>query len=218
MESAEFIINRARRRGIWTFLHIGKWEKRKNTEMLVRCFYDACNHTKVHAELRLKCSNPFNPNWETEYCGIRNKYESRYGKSTLIWNQKREYSAEEMVSLYHDCDFGLYASSGEAWNLSALESIACGLPTITTDFAGQSEYLAKYPKEFIVNTGTKKLANDGLFFKGDRGCWIEPDDDELFATIVHVLRNAEKIYESKRDECVNAVRKFTWANVAKKLI
>ena len=123
-----------------------------------------------------------------------------------------------MVSLYHDCDFGLYASSGEAWNLSALESIACGLPTITTDFAGQSEYLAKYPKELIVSTGTKKLANDGLFFKGDSGCWIEPDYDDLFAVIGYVLRNAEKIYESTREKCVKAVSEFTWTNAVKNIL
>ena len=217
MESTEYIINHARQRGYWTFLHIGKWEKRKNTEMLVRCFYEACEHTKVHAELKLKCSNPFNINWESACHKLKTEYEAvrKIGWTTLI---KGEFCMEDMPGLYHSCDFGLYASSGEAWNLPVLESIACGLPTITTDFAGQSEYLASYPKELIVSAGTKKLADDGLFFKGDKGCWIEPDYDELFAVIGYVLRNAEKIYELKRGECIKAVSEFTWANAVKNIL
>jgi glycosyltransferase involved in cell wall biosynthesis len=174
--------------------------------MIAKAFDEAQRKTGIHATLTMKCANPFNPDWQREFEKIVNS------KIYLIVGNNN------MKELYQEHDFGLYASRGEAWNLPLIESIACGLPTITTACTGQSEYLNDYPEPLIIRAGTKELADDGLFFKGDKGNWIIPDYESMVITTSYVLLNPERVYREYRQLCIDAVKPYTWEAAAKKLI
>jgi glycosyltransferase involved in cell wall biosynthesis len=207
----EEIIHRARQRGYWSFLHVGKYEERKSTNTLLEAFKIAVEQTGVPAILNAKIENPFdvdaNKNISFALTG---------DKDIRLWSGQQVTDAE-MARFYHESDFGLYASKGEAWGLPILESIACGLPTITSNWTGMSEYLKGYPDGLIVGTGNQAKADDGKFFRGDRGCWYVPDKEDLIERIKFVLRDAEQIYRHLRVSCVDAVKGYTWENAVKEL-
>lgn len=210
-QNAEEILHRMKQRGYITMLHVGKFEKRKSSVSIIQAFKQAVNETGIQAQLLMKCENPFNLKWYEEFDYARgscNCIHIFYGEG-----QKTE---KQIAEIYHNADFGLYASRGEAWGLGALEGIACGLPTITTNFSGQSEYLKDYPDELLIKNGTKEIADDSVFFKGDRGNWIVPDRDELKEKIKYVLQNSESIIMRKQ-EFTDSVRRFTWENAVKGL-
>lgn len=220
----EYNIERARRRGYWTFLHVGKWERRKNTRMIVECFYEACEELKIHANLRLKCNNPFDNTWHSQLVEIRNKYTDKYA-TVGAWRD----DLSDMADLYNDADFGLYASSGEAWNLPLLESMACGLPSICTNTGGQSEYIKNLPipaieendcyvvRDLIIRKTKKEIADDGMFYKGDRGSWLVPDRMELKEKIKYILQNAEAVIRLKQ-AYADSVKQYTWDNAIEGLL
>ncbi len=212
----EYVIERAKQRGYWTFLHIGKFEARKSSAMIIQAFQTACCQARVHANLIMKCENPFNPEWRREFDEAVRMQGNEYG--TVLLQKSGDLKDEDMAGMYQDCDFGLYASRGEAWGLPIMEGIASGLPTITTACTGQSEYLKDYPKILIVPCGEKEIADDGVFFRGDRGQWIVPSYDQIVLALKYVLLNPEFVYKSLRPHCVNAVREYTWQNAVKKII
>lgn len=204
-ERNEYVLMRAKNRGYYTFLHVGKWEKRKSTAAICKAFIAACNNTGIAATLKLKVNNPFNLAWQQEFITVCT--EIAYGRIELL---KNELTEKEMRYVYRDADFGLYASCGEAWNLPLLESIVSGLPCITTSWTGQGEYLQNYPKELLLQKGETETASDGLFFKGDVGNWIKPDLEEMIEKICYVLQNAGQVLSKVRPRCVESVKFFTW--------
>jgi glycogen synthase len=208
--SIDEVIHRWKQRGYLSFFHCGKYEDRKSSTMIIHAFQQAVNESGVMAQLYMKCENPFNGIWFEEFEHARGDCEfiHTYGQGNI----------ENMDILYHNFDFGLYASKGEAFGLPIIESIACGLPTITSNWSGQSEYLKEYPRELLITKGTQELANDGMFFNGNHGNWIVPDYDQLVEKIKYVLENAEDIYRNARQKCVDSVKDFTWKNAVRRLI
>lgn len=203
-----FNVERALRRGYYTFLHVGKWELRKNTGMIVEAFIAACEESQIHAVLNLKCDNPYNQGWLFEYSGIEGKHDIKYAKINIMDNGT---VYQNMRNLYIDNDFGIYASSGEAWCLPLLESLACGLPCICPSWGGSSEYVQNLPKDLILKKSRKLIANDGMFFKGDRGKWQVPDKIEVRDKIKLLLVEPVK-YLKLKNQYMEAVNGFTWNN------
>ena len=54
---------------------------------------------------------------------------------------------EDLAWGFNACDCTLSIGLGEGWGLTGSESLACGVPTIHGNYAGQVEYM---PKEFLV--------------------------------------------------------------------
>ena len=212
MESPEFIINRWKKRGFITFVHVGKFEQRKSTVEIMRAFRTACEATGVQAMLKMMCNNPFDNRWMQDFLIERADFHSIECVETGPANDEGN-----LAHFYRHGDFGLYASKGEAFGLPIVEGIACGLPTITSNWSGMSEYLKDYPAELLLTKYTKEIANDGKFFKGGQGSWCVPDQAELVEAIKFVLINAEDIYKRLRQPCVDAVSPFTWQNAVEKL-
>lgn len=55
----------------------------------------------------------------------------------------RDFTDEEMSWWYAACDCTLGIGAGEGWGLPMSESLACGVPVLTVDYAGALEFVAK---------------------------------------------------------------------------
>lgn len=82
--------------------------------------------------------------------GLDNK-----GSVKVIWYPSYIGSREDIIfkKTYYQtisgCDLGIFASSYEPWGYTPLESIACGVPAITTDLCGFGQYMNKYKPTII---------------------------------------------------------------------
>lgn len=81
-----------------------------------------------------------------------------YGLRGRIIFSNTHMTEENMAKIYGSCDVTLGIGSGEGFGYPIAESLACGVPCITGNYAGATEFT---PKEFLMEpTGWK---TDGLF-------------------------------------------------------
>lgn len=98
--------------------------------------------------------------------------------------------------------------------MTTLEAMACGLPIITNNFGGQTDYL----KDEYWDKENKRIAFlDGesvpaRYSAWDVGDWVRPFKHELKANMRLFYRDkiVKKAYRS--------VKKWTWENAAKEAI
>lgn len=204
------------------FIHVGKFEERKGTLQVLRCFFRALESQT--AELHMHVFNPFlNDHSEVgrvlERMGFTASQDGssfrRMGLRVMFTHPRQEALAQ----LYRDADCGIFPSKGEGWNLPLLECIASGTPAITGNWTGHSEFLGKeYPEILTLREASCELASDGVWFHGDRGDWYIPKDDELIFKIRYAYENA-RIYRQTEEWKIQVKRigRFTWDRAAEQL-
>lgn len=216
----------------FTFLHVGKFEYRKCTaeiiESYVRVFRDSTKETR----LIMHCFNPFDRDFTNnmykvlEGLGLKSHYSATDNSriigslgNAIVEIPKSRLSKAELYTLYKRSHVGIYPSRGEGWNLDLFESITAGMPCVASYVSAHTEYLKEdlgYPQDLLLKNGKEEVANDGKWFKGDRGNWISPDKEELTEKIRYSFNNYESLV--KNFDMTKIKEKFTWENSAKQLI
>jgi len=75
--------------------------------------------------------------------------EERVVHTDNVYIDTRDYSLENLKTLYEVSHAFLFPTMGEGWGLTLMEAAATGLPCIYTDFSG--------PRDFMVDGGGYKL-------------------------------------------------------------
>ena len=205
-----------------TFAHVGKFEERKGTVQVMRCFAEAL--AREEATLLMHIHNPF----VTDYGPVdrelsRLNFATADGQSFRRFGLKIEFShpQEESVPgvLFRRADCGIFPTKGEGWGLPILECIASGTPAIVGRWTAMADYIPTfYPQEIILSTNDMATANDGQWFHGDRGSWYLTDDEQLIRKIKWAFANIRKLRASHEwSWAANHALRFTWANAAREL-
>jgi glycosyltransferase involved in cell wall biosynthesis len=194
----------------YRFINIGKWEARKGHDVLCDMFNRAFTQ-EDDVELWLMPNNPFLTPQEV------NQWKRQYLNSKL-GNQIKFVSPvqnhEEVADIINSCDCGIFPSRAEAWNLEALETIACGKPTIITNYSGHTEF-CNNENALLVDTPDREIANDGRWFFG-AGSWAKITDEVTNNFIEHMRYCYKNRPENKGFK--KTVEEFSWENTAKELV
>lgn len=118
---------------------------------------------------------------------------------------------EQLVDIYHRGDIHVIPTKGEAFCLTALEGLSCGLPTATTDAGGQVDFVNE-TNGWILPTHPVP-AEDGLLF--EECTYKECDVYELAKLLRYLYEHPEEV-EKKRKVTAESIKEFTWDNSAKK--
>ncbi len=202
-----------RRRAYWTkektvFLNIGKWEVRKGHNELLEAFNKAFS-PEDKVELWMMNANPFigkrNEEWKSKYLA------SPMGESIRLL--PRVNSQQELAAIFNTVDFGVFPAHAEGWNLEPLELLACGVPSVVTNYSGHTQYLDA-SNSFLVEPTGMEAAHEAPWFHG-QGNWCSFEVDDL-AEAMKAARNYKQNDESHLEAGIQAtVDKFTWANTIK---
>ena len=208
------------------FSHIGKLEERKSSLDILTTFTQALEGEKIKCRLVAHMYNIFIPNWldvvEKSLMDLgynltyKDQYNLKYSKSNLTVLVPK-MGLKNIADFYMQSHFGIYASKAEGFGLPLIESLACGLPCVTTNWSGQSDYLSNYPKELLISRGVEEVANDKVWFHGDKGTWIKPDLSSLKNILINIAKDPIK-HLNLYKQCNDCVKDFTWKNSAIKVI
>jgi glycosyltransferase involved in cell wall biosynthesis len=200
--------------GVFRFMMEGKWEKRKGVDILCHAFSEEFKEDEK-VQLLLDCSTI------KLFAPQANIYKDLF---TLGLGQKRaemliveeiipNYS--DMGRLYTSADCFVCPTRGEGWNLPLIEAMACGLPSITTNWSGQTEFIdEKY--SYLLNDFKISPANNsiGQFFL-QFGNWADPSVKELREKMRYVFDNQDEA-RKKGELAEKEMQKWTWDEAAKK--
>ena len=110
----------------------------------------------------------------------------------------------------------LSCARSEGFNLPLIEAIACGTPSICSNWGAQLEFANGV--SYLVDVPNEKAPDKVVFLSGDFefGVWGEPDFDHL----KHVMRKVYNEYADAKSHALKMSEKvrdeYTWDNAAKK--
>jgi len=198
---------------------LGKYESRKGYEVALRAFRLA--HEKLpFLELNIK------PDWATPQGGVipsifLNLVEAYKDLPIVLMSGTVDY--ETIIGLYQRSDLFLFPSLCEGWGLPLIEAIASGIPVLSCDFVGHSEYLSlidKYYFKIPYNVSPifcETWKKTYFHSDGDWGNWADIDADELAEIIINAVQSDERLAMGlKASEIIRS--EFSWARSTDKLL
>ena len=192
------------------FLNVGKYEERKCTPYLIRAFDEEFKNTD-DVVLILSCHNPFEKGFD-----IRKKLEGLHLKcpeKIMLINPVQEHHS--VAQLYASCDAFLFPSRAEGWGLPVIEAIACGLPTIVTNYSGQTEYLTS-ELAYLLDYEFEDInipffhSKDGYF-----GQWARPDMNQFRYYMRYIYENQDEARQKGLNASKKVHEQWTWEHAAK---
>jgi len=189
------------------FLVVGKWEYRKSTEEIIKnflqCFKD---HTDV--ELLLSVDNSF--------LGLTgDKVKERLDSLDLFDDNIKIYNfpnTDEYLRLLKNCNVFVSCARSEGWNLPLIEAMACGIPSLYSDWGAQLEF-AKNLGLPVKIKGEVSAKND--FGNSVVGNYCEPDWEDFRRVLRYSYENFKEVKNKALLESKFIRDTFTWENAAK---
>jgi GT2 family glycosyltransferase/glycosyltransferase involved in cell wall biosynthesis len=198
--------------GEFVFLALFEWGERKEPSLLLRAFND---EFAAHEPVRLLCKvinrDP----------GVRLKEEIRRlrlraagGKVSYLFNL--EFPHYQLGALYRSADAFVSVSHGEGWNMPLMEAMACGLPTIATDWGAHQEFVHAgnaFPLRVrkLVPARAKCPYYDGFR-------WADPDSEHLRFLLRHVYENRDEAQVRGQAAAREMATRWTWEAAAQRIV
>lgn len=120
---------------------------------------------------------------------------------------------EKLYEFYNQGNIFICATRSEAFNIPGMEAMACGLPTIQTNFGGQIDYMTERNSLFI-DYKLEEVKED-IMYQGVK--WATPDISDLRKKMRWAFENQDKIKEMG-NQALEDSKNWTWDNSAKKII
>ncbi|PRP84024.1 glycosyltransferase, CAZy family GT4 [Planoprotostelium fungivorum] len=127
----------------FNFLSIMKWERRKGWDVLLRGYYNAFT-AQDDVSLYIR-ANMAPENWDeyrefSSQCSQEQIRAGRNGSLPQVIILPNQLPFNKMPSLYNAADSVVLATHGEGWGLPVIEGLTMGLPVITTNWSGVTEF------------------------------------------------------------------------------
>lgn len=196
----------------FTFLSVFEWGERKAPETLLRAYAEAFS-AQDDVLLVLKVDNrdgDVNVAQQIANLGLP----ADGPPIMLLYNQALH--AYQMGSLYRGADCFVLPTRGEGWGMPLLEAMACGLPTIGTNWSAQTEFMRPdvcYPLQVacLVPAVAKCPYYAGYY-------WAEPDQDHLVYLMRRVYKNRTESQAVGQRAAETVAREWTWDHAAQRIL
>jgi autotransporter strand-loop-strand O-heptosyltransferase len=190
------------------FLYFGRWDYRKSTGECVRAFLDEFLGDEP-VNLILSADNPYPVDGYNSTEERLEKYKLQDDRIEIVHFPPRK----DYIEYLKKGHVFLSCARSEGWGLPAIEAMACGTPTIISDYGAQLEY-GQFDAAKVNIKGMKPA--DHIFMQSEApGEFAEPD----FEHLGKVMRSVYDNYDSWKTIALKASDKirevFTWENAAK---
>jgi hypothetical protein len=200
----------------FVFLTVGKYEERKSIDETIRAFSDEFPAGEwPSVELWIKADHPVFPE-------RIDRLKARCAGDARIRVISGLATDATMARLYNCADAFVFPTKAEGFGLPTVEALACGLPTITTDYGGQNTFLqhiaglfrpVKYEIADIVDPDVEYFY--GRDYNGSSyGRWAIPDQASIRAGLREVHDHIGSWRERARQASQIIHRAFSWDRIA----
>ncbi len=198
------------------FSYISEMKICKGFDVLLKAFFDEFEKDS-NAKLIFKCTSSSNKqDIEKIVQTIKSFKKNSVAEVNLIYGSQSE---SFMRKLYATPNCFVLPTRGEGWCLPLIQSMASGVPVITTNCSAQTTYCNE-KNSLLVDVSKDKIHDIGWLIQvpsQNEHFWWEPNYNSLRQKMRYAFNNKEKMKElgilARRD-----VEKFSWNNTAMKVI
>jgi glycosyltransferase involved in cell wall biosynthesis len=187
------------------WIHIGKWEERKNTPMLISTFEKIFLQNKKNY-LILMAHNPF---LNLDYQSMIQQLAPKSFKQILCIDPVGPSSV--VASIIRSADAGVFPARAEGWGLPLTEVLACGKPIVATNYSGPTAYLQD-EIAIKIDCGLIDSKNPEM------GLWGNPLAKDLENAMLTLMQNPLDLVK-KGEQAMGYMHQFwTWEQAAQKTV
>ena len=188
------------------FLYFGRWDYRKGTTEVLKTFGEVFSD-RTDVEMIASVENPY------PYDGLNTTEERVEFHKINTENIKfiKFTPREEYIKYLQEGDVFVSCARSEGWNLPLIEAMACGTPSIYSDWGGQLEFAEG--KGVPVKIDYLRPAN--IEHKDFPGEYCEPDWNNLGEQMLNVFNDYKRFKSFAKEEAKEIHQDFNWDTVAK---
>lgn len=189
-----------------------EWGERKNPEMQLQQFnktFQASDDVCLIAKL-----NNRDPSINLQHEIKKLNLSKTGGRIYFIIN--RVFDFYQLPLLYRSIDCYITAGRGEGWDMPLMEAMACGLPTIATNWGAHQEFATHENSYLLDITGTIPAVAKCPYYEGFS--WANPDPDHFSALLKTVFNDQEQATLKGAKAAKQMQQHWSWAHTAKKII
>jgi len=188
----------------FTFFHLGEPYARKGGQIAVDAFVDLFGNDedyrlimKSHVFNTTKVKNPKTPGQLSSPSVV---YKNIIAIHDVL-------SKEQMNYLYNISDCFVFPTYGEGFGFNPLQSMALGIPTITTDEWAEYKNLITLPIKSKMSTSPWQNIHPGMQFT--------PDVEDLKVKMQEVVDNYKKYADVSFKNALKVHSQYDWTKVSK---
>ena len=196
----------------FTFVLVGRWDARKSTMEIIKCFKERFEKND-DVQLLLLVDNPF----DIDGLGSTVNRLKHYNLDCANIKVLSFTTKEQYVSILKRSHVFLSCSRAEGWNLPLIEAMACGTVSVYSNCSAQLEFAKNLGVPInILGQEPASLYNQRQFDKNIVGNYYVPDFADLSNKIFDIYKNYD-IYKTlaiKESEIIR--EKFSWKQASLK--
>lgn len=196
----------------FTFLSVFEWGERKAPELLLQAYSKAFTNKDDVVLICKVINNDASVSVEEE---IR-KLNLPADGPEIIMMYNTKFVDYQMATLYRSADCFVLPTRGEGWGMPILEAMACGIPTIATNWSSQVDFFNAtngYPIDVqgLVDANAKCPYYEGFQ-------WANPSEEHLIHQMRYVYEHQDEARAKGMQASLEARSQWTWKNSAEKIL
>jgi GT2 family glycosyltransferase/glycosyltransferase involved in cell wall biosynthesis len=197
--------------GDFVFLASFEWGERKRADMILKVF----NQTFRRAEPVVLVCKIINVNKPTQVGRQIEALGLSAAGGRIAFLHNKEFPYHQLGALYRSADCYVSAGRGEGWDMPLMEAMACGLPSIATDWGAHTEFVHEGISYPLRIRGLLPADARAPYYKGFR--WSDPDPEHLAHLFRHVAANRAEAHDRGTRAAAEMAARWTWADAGRRI-